>query len=490
MQKHIGNSLRLFACALVLGTATMAHAFDTGPHQDLTREVMAEVGMNDEANRTVQLENWLSDYYSNQPIAGTKSDLEKLHFDALTNTESVTRYWSRLTLNTKNAVQGAAKEKNPMKVLALTGMSLHAVQDFYTHSNWVETHPAPAGSDYNTVTWFDTKNRTGVRTGNYPNSKTKDPNDHGDYDYGINHDSQSRPEFGRAYVFGYAASRQWVHQIREWVSEIDPQVWTDAQHLKLSDDDKRGLANGMEAAYRISLWITAGGKSGTWKGKGSGYSAGFASMTAGWMASSGGVFTKHFKDDKWQQLLTGGQGDALNLKLPESTDTDPEADAVPKVAHVPMNKKVVLVRTTEIKELPTKFFEAKIDVGGKADFWAKITIGGMTFIENTYQDRDNVGHPWETIKFVDDSVESVDIRIEVWDEDLPTKADDHCDICNGGGYDQVLKYNTNSRLISGTINGVFDGDNKTFGEGGNEKDRAFIRGFITTRTLAKPEPDA
>lgn len=62
----------LLAMALLLGVVPATQAFDTGPHQDLTREVLAEIGFNQDANETVQLENWLTDYYTNQPaLKGT-----------------------------------------------------------------------------------------------------------------------------------------------------------------------------------------------------------------------------------------------------------------------------------------------------------------------------------------------------------------------------------------------------------------------------------
>lgn len=68
----------LLVATVLLGLVPAAQAFDTGPHQDLTNEVMAELGFNSDANRSVQLENWLTDYYSNSPTVGKEvhKDLE------------------------------------------------------------------------------------------------------------------------------------------------------------------------------------------------------------------------------------------------------------------------------------------------------------------------------------------------------------------------------------------------------------------------------
>lgn len=56
-------------CTLVLAFGGSAFAFDTGHHVDLTREVLAEFGLNDTAIRAAQVGNWLVDYYSSSPTA-------------------------------------------------------------------------------------------------------------------------------------------------------------------------------------------------------------------------------------------------------------------------------------------------------------------------------------------------------------------------------------------------------------------------------------
>lgn len=484
----------LVGAFVVLGLSPVAQAFDTGPHSDLTREVMVEAGMNENAVGTVQLENWLTDYYSNTPTAAktVKKNLEMLHFDNLTQTSTLSNYWDRFTINAKISIQQAAREGDSFKVLVLLGMSLHAVQDFYTHSNWVETHPVVNnGADYNTITWFDTDQRNGVRTGRYPNAKPIDKNiDHGDYDKGLNHDSQTRPNFDKAYVFAYAGSQQWVNQVRLWVEEVNPNVWSEAKNLNLNNSERGQLTNGLFYAYRISQWAYTpfDGKDGLWKGKGSGFLRAFVTAAGVWTATTADKFVNPFKTANGNTLFSaltnppGGQDLGVN-----ASPTVP----VPKISPIAMNKKVVLVQTTEVKELPVKFLERKIDprgigdIFGRADFYAKITIDGMTFLENTYQNQSSVSNPWKTIKFVDENKGNIDIRYEVWDEDWPD-ADEHVDVYNGPGRDQVMTYNTQTREIGGTgttIRGIFDNENKTWNGDGDEKIRASVRGFITTRTL-------
>jgi hypothetical protein len=415
-----------------------------------------------------------------------------LHFDNLTETSKLINYWDRFTINSKNAFQQAAREGDSFKVLVLLGMSLHAVQDFYTHSNWVETHPPSDRASYNTVTWFDTNKRNGVHTGKYPNSEPIKVNvDHGDYDQGLNHDSQSRPNFDRAYVFAHAGSRQWINQVRLWVEEVNPQVWSAAKNLDLGFLERTQLKLALNSAYRVSLWCNLKGKNGLWKGQGSGDTAQFAKAEGLWLAYPRDRFTRPFgrslkTSDNIRQLLAPDLV-FLDLSNPPggqdlSVDAPPTVP-VPTIKSIPMNKKVVLVQTTEVKELPpVGWIKRKIDSNGNADFYAKVIIDGMTFMENTYQDKFSVSNPWKVIKFVDENKGNVDIRYEVWDEDGLN--DDHVDVFNGRGQDQVMTYSTQTGELNGTIRGIFNTAENTWVGEGDGSNRASVRVYIKTQALS------
>ena len=56
-------ALGLAACLLAPGAAS---AFDTGPHFDMTRDVLTSEGFGDAAVRTVQVNNWFVDLYENE----------------------------------------------------------------------------------------------------------------------------------------------------------------------------------------------------------------------------------------------------------------------------------------------------------------------------------------------------------------------------------------------------------------------------------------
>src|SRR5262249_2595370 len=119
------------------------------------------------AIQTVQVANWLTDYYSNSPTGGgAKPELAKLHFDCLYNAREIDNYWKTLAANTRAEVGRIAQgyrhatpveQKQRIKrFLIVLGIALHAVQDFYSHSNWVETHPQPPhqAPRYGTTTWW------------------------------------------------------------------------------------------------------------------------------------------------------------------------------------------------------------------------------------------------------------------------------------------------------------------------------------------------
>ncbi|MCM1984493.1 hypothetical protein [Lyngbya confervoides] len=448
----------------------MAQAFDTGHHADLTKDVLTDYSFNRNAIEVAQVENWLVDYYSSQPAAGLKDELALLHFDNLFTDAQVQSYWNHLTTNTQVAVQAAARENDPLKLLALLGMSLHVVQDFYTHSNWPTLYPPQKGT-YRTNTWFSTASPQGVFTGRYDRAGSQP--EHGSYDFGLNQDSYNRPQWDQAYVFAYAASHEWVAQIRDWVQAVNPPVWNRALGLQLSAQHRQQLDQDLEAAYRISEWIDVGDEEGHWKGRGSGSNAEFVAFTAQWTARADSIFVNHFKEKRWfAQLLPGLNGQA------------PTPPTVPTVQARPIHKTAVLVRTLQVAEEPVGLLESRIDPGGAADFFARITIQGQTFVEAMQLDRRQINPDWIALKMIDSTQTQVPIRYELWDEDGGLRSDDDpIDINPQAGYGLDLVLNPKTRSLSGDIQGVHDSIPSAVTTRGNERDRASLKFFVTTRPL-------
>ncbi len=93
---------------------------------------------------------------SRVPIAmSSQVDLKNLHFDDLVHPEAVPATWRRYQSGTvAGLVWLALYEPGPVDrrvamAQNLIGASLHAIQDFYSHSNWIDDE------DLRTKTWFE-----------------------------------------------------------------------------------------------------------------------------------------------------------------------------------------------------------------------------------------------------------------------------------------------------------------------------------------------
>lgn len=466
-------SIGVFICR----ASTPLCAFDTGHHHDLTHSAMKTLGFNAAAIKTAQLENWLVDYFSSQPLAGLDGDLVKLHFDNLDDSKRVQIYWQHFRVNSKTAFEQAARDRDSLRVVALLGMSLHAAQDFYSHSDWVEQHALPA-SGYSTDTYFDNPILAAgsLRTGNYPNQSPYRGTDHGDGangTAGMNHDAYTRPRWDRAYVHAFCASRQWIAAARIWVESIPggDAVWRDAQRLTLSSTDAKSLDRDLAAAYRISAYAPGG----HWKGPGSDSKLEFAGAVARFAGGSDSIFVKHFKDRKWHQQLTDG------LELTTAPSSDP---SIPPMTHPFF---AVQVRTLGVEELPIRALEPRIDAGGKPDFFAKLEIDGQPFIESMQRDQAAVRTPWRSIAFVLSSQSEASIRYELWDEDGGASGDDDlCDIGAAGRESGLnLTFSLNTEALSGDIQGQHQTEATVFESAGEapDKNRAKVRVSVSKAAL-------
>jgi hypothetical protein len=458
--------------AILILSSRICFGSDTGHHSDLTREALRAEGFQDNAIKVVQVENWLTDYYSNSPTSPDqlKAALDLLHFDNLFSTEAIRNYTGKLILNTKAAAQQAATAGDQLKLLTVLGVSLHAIQDFYSHSNWAETHPRAAGGPFRTETFFTSPPGVGeasLHTGSYPDRKPGAIALHGDYFSGLNKDSYVRPNWQEAYVFAYAASRQWVRAVRGWVQEINASVWDGVR----SYNENAGLARDLEAAYRLSEWVEGQGADGHWKGNRSGNLAEFLAYAVQWTTSPDSQFVHQFKLQGIPLVLSAGLADST---APPSSP--------PVVEDTPLNVTVIILQTLQVKEDEVGFLEPKIDPGGSADFFAEITIADQTFVEAMQLNRSSVDPSWTSIKFVASGAASVPIVYRLWDEDGGVAGDDdHCDIKPGPGRDLNFTFNVGSHDCGGDISGVHDtpaSAKESKGSGGS--DRAIVRFFVTS----------
>lgn len=110
----------------------------------------------------------------------TFEQLSHLHFDDLDSTDKVNHVWRRYLTGTLAGLIWASEEGSRGDVSAaqnILGVSLHAIQDFHSHSNWVDD---PARRNR---TWFETarseRERTSLWTGSYETPAHRGVRPHG-----------------------------------------------------------------------------------------------------------------------------------------------------------------------------------------------------------------------------------------------------------------------------------------------------------------------
>lgn len=67
-----------------------------------------------------------------------RDELESVHFDDLTSTDQIDFMWTRYLSGCMAGMHWAAESNDPLAAQNILGVTLHAIQDFYAHSNWVD----------------------------------------------------------------------------------------------------------------------------------------------------------------------------------------------------------------------------------------------------------------------------------------------------------------------------------------------------------------
>ena len=257
-----------------------ARAFDTGPHSDITRDALLAEGFGATAADVVVVNNWFVDLYSNSskiPQSGHADTAvsvlgaffendekwpqavldaaNRMHFDAsiwdVANVAKAQAEWERLqraTTQLLRSIQSAGGPNKELQLLSAIGIGLHSLQDFYSHSNWIEEQGVTGvdGTDWtkltfgHTPTWFDVPKAARDKLDVYIGASTghKD-RPHGAWNTdgnrsmkkGVNKDWPGRPGYTNAYTTAYFATRQWVQAIRAALG--DEALWRRAQRSQL-----------------------------------------------------------------------------------------------------------------------------------------------------------------------------------------------------------------------------------------------------------------
>jgi Ca2+-binding RTX toxin-like protein len=474
----------------------------TGHHYDLTWQALQDEGFAPTPTQVTQLQNWLVDYFASQidlinkitdvltPDVLTpdflanalkiQNDLAALHFDSLSSTEQINNYWQNLTVNTYTAVQTIARDSNPdpLKLLTILGISLHAVQDFYSHSTWVETHQ-PYDETYRIDTWFDNIPIPALYpelyTGNYPNNPSDPAKSHGDETYGVNHDSPLRERWDEAYAF--ASSRQWVKAIQNWTSAINPQLWEQVKTYQLNPNNQAALALDISAVYRLSEWT------GKWKGEGSESTVDLVQYAPSWMFSPDSIFVRQFKDNPVYQLLIPNLN-ADGKAIPVSPDFN--LGLVP--TNLFLDSRAIIIQTVSVEQIDNFDTDFPLVYSDAADFYARIRIDNQTFTEAAQQGKDTaITRNWKTIKFIPSAQKEVSIDYTLMEEDGGLNGSDAIADINSvpGKASLSFVFSLANRNTTGDINGIFDSISSAIeSSGGGDKDKAKVKFYITEKSLS------
>jgi hypothetical protein len=410
MRRLLFATLAVLAAALLALPSIPAIAFDTGPHASITIDALTRAGFNRNAANAVQVENWLTDYYTSSPTMTDKTaqcDLEKLHFDDLFSTAEVSTYWATLAANTKAAVKQAEIHNDAVEFYVVLGVSLHVVQDFYAHSNWVEWNGVTS-TQYGTATWFQRSSPpAGLHTGWYSNCLNIPQGSqvpHGGYTDGMNHDSVVRPNYDRAYVYAYAASYEWTNNVLDWIG-MDFQKKVKNYNPNLSDAND--LAYDQKASIYISEWIQTPDADGHWNGNRSGYVLALAPFAVGWTSSHDSIYVRMFKSTKIYSALSKNLYSGVVMQMPSVT------------AYL-TNGTMFAMRTLSVY--------ANSAITGTDSYYGDFV--GLDVGNGMYHYRDASQHhrprtdvPWLQLTYVPSSQSSINFTYGVWNEWITTNND-------------------------------------------------------------------
>lgn len=432
-------------CVCLCMAATQTYGYDTGHHTDLIRNALtvANAGsFTSDAVSVITLSNWMADWIGQLPIVAGKfasklSDfkihktrMEALHFDNLFSVDDVARYWYKLIENTRSQVKeiitndSAAKKAGASKaemLMFLLGWTLHVIEDFYTHSNWINYVGVPPGDkglchNYGEIFIpFDSSNPGPIKSwktkrfipgqtesktvvarkpgtklnviqtgysGAFGELKKKGKITlpatalpHGGYGpEGLNKDSYFKQGFAQGYIDASLASVAWIRMYKDMVNAADTTLWAKVVGYKLSTSLKSYLPEGNQAAFRISEYVTKGGEDvdGHWKGPGSG-------SLKQTISANKQFLTSNFQTDSafLKAVYNAGIVPKLVAGLPyEEVSSVTFPTAKPSGAY--------LKRPTAKDYIVIDIKTNKVKVGSDGHVWSVVVVNGQVF-RNTMQ---------------------------------------------------------------------------------------------------------
>jgi hypothetical protein len=428
-------ALAAITAIAVLAAPAAAPAFDTGPHSDITRDALTAEGFGGTAADVVVVNNFFVDLYSNSskiPQSGhadtavsvlgaffendeswpqaVLDGANRMHFDSslwdVANVGKAQQEWERLQRSTTQllgsikSVNGANKE---IQVLSTIGMGLHALQDFYSHSNWIEEQGVTGNDGTNwsalpfghTPTWFDVpkaeRDKLNVYIGDSTGHKERP---HGAWNTdgnrsmtkGVNKDWPGRVGYANAYITSYFATRQWVQAIRAALG--DEALWQ--RTIRYANRRGGELDHDLKGALNIGMMT------GHWQGQGEPCDPGFSLNICGSRNGLGGdligarsAVNSYFEDRGRTRFRSTFQG-----LIPLYGQPTPNGDLlpVPSSQGLQATTRFVQMRVTSMKGTGLRSL-GDPTFADRADMYSRATIAGQSFQSGEINGRDSFSFP-------------------------------------------------------------------------------------------------
>jgi hypothetical protein len=429
------GALLSLAVVALLAAPAGAQAFDTGPHSDITRDALVAEGFGSTAADVVVVNNFFIDLYSNSskiPQSGhadtavsvlgaffendekwPKSVLDaanRMHFDAsIFDVFKVSRAqaeWERLQRATDQllrSIKSGGGGNKEIKLLSTIGIGLHSLQDFYSHSNWIEKQGVAGvdGTDWSkltvglTPTWFDvpklTRDGLNVYIGGSSGHKDRP---HGAWntdgnrtmEKGVNKDWPGRPGYADSYTTSYFATRQWVRAIRAKLA--DEALWN--RTIRYANRRNGELDHDLKGALEIGM------ATGHWQGQGEPCDPSFSLNSCGFRNGLGGnlIGARSAVNDYFEDRRRTSFRGTFQRLLPVFGQPAPNGDLLPITSSqdVQASTKFVQMRVTSMKSVGVRSLGDPTFVD-EADMFSRATIAGQHFQSAEINGRDVFSFP-------------------------------------------------------------------------------------------------
>jgi hypothetical protein len=438
-------ALAALTAAALLTAPDAARSFDTGPHSDITRDALISEGFGPTAQDVVVVNNWFVDLYSNSskiPQSGhadtavsvlgaffendegwsqaVLDGANRTHFDAsiwdVANVGKAEAEWDRLQRATTQQLRSIRSVNGPdqeIQVLSTIGMGLHALQDFYSHSNWIEQQGVTGvdGTDWSklrfglTPVWFDVPKKARDALNVYIGESTghKD-RPHGAWNtdgnramtHGVNKDWPGRPGYANAYTSAYFATRQWVRAIHAALG--DEALWQ--RVLRYSN------RRGGELDHDLGGSLSIGMMTGHWQGQGEPCHPSLSTTVCGSRNGLGGDLigargaVNDYFEDRGRTRFRG----TFQALLPLFGQPAPNGDLLPMTTTKDLQSatRFVQMRVTSMKGVGVLRPLGDPTPVDRADMYSKATIAGQGFQSGEINGRDSFsfGKPYAPFEFI------------------------------------------------------------------------------------------